>query len=1129
MVEQRTDPLAARRGPGRARRRGRGAALSVAAPIEGVILDLDGVITRTARVHAGAWKRLFDDFLRARAAAGCEPFVPFDADTEYRRYVDGKPRYDGVMSFLAARGVDLPRGTPDDPPGAPTVVGLGKAKDAWFREALERDGVEVFPGTLAFVALVEAAGWKVGVVTSSRNGRPVLARAGLLERFPVIVDGVDQARLGLPGKPDPASFVEAARRLGVPPARAVVVEDAIAGVQAGAAGGFACVIGVDRQGRPGALRAGGADLVVADLGEVRELAALPVRGGGPPGAVERAARVVGGAGGGDDAAHTDAAAAGDRAWVLAFEGFDPDREPLREALCVLGNGYVATRGAAPEAPLDGPPGRPHYPGTYLAGGYDRLTTRVAGRDVENEDLVNLPNWLPLTFRPRGGAWLDLAQVEILAYRQSLDLLTGTLRRELRVRDGQGRTTRIRERRLVHLAERHVAALEWMIVPEDWSGPLALRATLDGQVRNDGVARYRDLRGDHLLPMEGARVDAETVWLKVRTRQSDLRVALAARTRAFDGGGERGGGAAAGPPVSDTTVEPGRVAQVRTVEVRAGRPLRVEKVATLFTSRDPAISECGLAARERLAGLPDFAALHESHVRAWARQWRRFGIFLETTPDVDGERALLELRLHLFHLAQTVSPHTTDLDVGVPARGWHGEAYRGHIFWDELFILPLLDLRAPELTRALLRYRYRRLGAARAAARAEGRRGALFPWQSGSDGREETQVLHLNPRSGRWLADHTRLQRHVNAAIAWNVWQYVQVTDDAEFLSSYGAELLLEIARFWADAAEWNEAHGRYEIRGVVGPDEYHVALPGADEPGLRNNTYTNVMAVWCLGRAEDALARLPETRARELCAELGLTAEERARWADVATKMRVVFHADGVPTQFEGYEQLEVLDWDRYRARHGPVMRLDRILEAEGEAEGDDVNRYQASKQADVLMLFYLFRAEELRALFGRMGYEFDPAVIPRTIEYYEARTSHGSTLSQIVTARVLARSDRAGSWDLFRTALSTDVDDLQGGTTAEGIHLGAMAGTVDLVQRAYAGVDVLDGVLHVDPSLPRPVRRIALCLQLRGRSVEVEVTRETVRLACRGHGRAPLRVAVYGGAPEDLADGETRTWAAPS
>ena len=183
---------------------------------------------------------------------------------------------------------------------------------------------------------------------------------------------------------------------------------------------------------------------------------------------------------------------------------------------------------------------------------------------------------------------------------------------------------------------------------------------------------------------------------------------------------------------------------------------------------------------------------------------------------------------------------------------------------------------------------------------------------------------------------------------------------------------------------------------------------------------------------------------------------EIEHWEDVSRKMRLVFHGDGILSQFEGYDQLQEFDWESYRARYGKVMRLDRILEA----EGDTPNRYKCAKQADVLMLFYLFSAEELGEIFERLGYPFKYETIPRNIEYYIARTSHGSTLSQVVHSWVLSRSDREGSWQLFNQALLSDINDIQGGTTPEGIHLGAMAGTVDMLQRGYAGIEL--SLIHI-------------------------------------------------------------------
>jgi alpha,alpha-trehalase len=455
----------------------------------------------------------------------------------------------------------------------------------------------------------------------------------------------------------------------------------------------------------------------------------------------------------------------------------------------------------------------------------------------------------------------------------------------------------------------------------------------------------------------------------------------------------------------------------------------------------------------------------------------------------------------------VSKHTIDLDVGVPARGWHGEAYRGHIFWDELFIFPYLNLHLPDLTRALLLYRFRRLPEARWAAAREGLAGALYPWQSGSNGREESQLVHLNPESGRWIRDNSPLQRHINIAVAFNVWQYYQATGDMAFLSYGGAEMMVEIARLLVSLSSYNKASDRYEIRGVMGPDEYHDAYPDAEEPGLDNNAYTNVMAAWVMWRAQEALSILPEFRRQELAEKLHIQLEELSRWEEISSKMYVPFHADGIISQFEGYGDLEEFDWSGYAAKYGDIQRLDRILEA----EGDTPNRYKLSKQADVLMLFYLLSSEELHSMFHRLGYELDDGAIQRNIDYYDQRTSHGSTLSRIVNAWVLARSDRKRSWEFFQGALLSDVADIQGGTTPEGIHLGAMAGTIDLVQRGFTGIETREDTLWLDPAIPDELRELEFEIWYRGHLLEFRITPQQLTVNTRPDGGQPIRLGIRG------------------
>jgi beta-phosphoglucomutase family hydrolase len=239
-----------------------------------VIFDLDGVVTDTASVHAAAWKAVFDDLLRARAGAESTLFNPFDADRDYRRHVDGRDRYDGVAGFLRSRAITLPWGSPDDPPEAETVCGVGNRKNGAFLARLERDGVEPFPATIALLRALRDAGIPRALFSASRNARPVLRAAGAEDLFDAIVDGRVAEAEGLPGKPDPAILLAAAARVGARPERTAVVEDAIAGVQAGRAGGFGLVVGVDRAGDPDALRGAGADLVVGDLAELETVEAV---------------------------------------------------------------------------------------------------------------------------------------------------------------------------------------------------------------------------------------------------------------------------------------------------------------------------------------------------------------------------------------------------------------------------------------------------------------------------------------------------------------------------------------------------------------------------------------------------------------------------------------------------------------------------------------------------------------------------------------------------------------------------------------------------------------------------------------------------------------------------------------
>ena len=544
-----------------------------------------------------------------------------------------------------------------------------------------------------------------------------------------------------------------------------------------------------------------------------------------------------------------------------------------------------------------------------------------------------------------------------------------------------------------MAAPHLAALELTLTPENWSGRMEILSGIDGAVTNSNVAEDQLLNNRHIHTARLGDDGEETVWLEAATSWSQVRIAVATRFRIDSASARR------------LVVDPDAVSHEIIVDVAEGQPLRLEKVAAVHTSRDLAVGDPLAAALASLVDAAGFDDLATAHKMSWRHLWERFG--LEVVPRNAHDAGVPALvRLHLFHLLQTASLHTVDIDAGIGARGLHGEGYRGHVFWDELFVFPFLNLRLPELTRSLLLYRSRRLPAARREARALGRSGARFPWQSASDGSEQTPTGLFNPRSGRWMPDNSRRQHHVGLAVAWNVWQYYQTTADLQFLREHGAELLVEIARFWTSLATEERSGPRFHISGVMGPDEYHDGYPDRPGEGIDDNAYTNVLVSWLLQRTLEVRSLLNHHIAdRQLWERLDVTDDEADRWDRIGRNLTVPFHL-GLLSQFDGWERLAELDWAAYRSRYGNIGRLDLILEE----EGDSTNRYQLAKQADVLMLFYLFSAPELQILLEHLGYQFDPATIPATIDYYTARTTNGSTLSQLVHAWVSARRDRAGS-----------------------------------------------------------------------------------------------------------------------
>ncbi len=514
---------------------------------EAVIFDLDGVITKTALVHGSAWKRMFDDFLRSREKRFGESFKEFTHNNDYLPYVDGKPRYKGVESFLDSRGIDIPFGDPSDDPDKETVCGLGNKKNLMFNRVLDETGVSVYDSTVTFIQELKKAGVRIGVASSSKNCKPVLEKAGLLNLFETRIDGVVSAEIGLKGKPEADIFTTACDRLGVSYHKSVVVEDAVSGVQAGRNGNFGLTIGVARENNLNELRVNGGDIVVEDLSEID---------------IDLINRWF------EERMEEDS-------WHLQYFDYNHENERSRETLLTIGNGYLGTRGAAEESSAN----KINYPGTYISGLYNRRISKVGDREIENEDFVNIPNWLPIKFRINDGKWFEFGpdpSFKLISIKRDLNFRTGELRRELVIEDSLGRKTEVVSCRIAGMHYYHIAAIKYIIKPLNYSGTVTIRSEIDGAHINAGIERYKELNQNHLVHIK-EKIDGNYAMVEVRTTESNVTIAMGAK-HIINGNVDV-------EEFMDCACSRGKACQDFTLAGSEGDEIILEKLVSVYTSQD----------------------------------------------------------------------------------------------------------------------------------------------------------------------------------------------------------------------------------------------------------------------------------------------------------------------------------------------------------------------------------------------------------------------------------------------------------------------------------------------------------------------------------------------------------------
>ena len=1021
--------------------------------ITAAIFDLDGVITKTAATHFKAWKLMFDRYLFYRNEKFSKPFAEF-TDNDYKQYVDGRPRYEGVQCFLSSREIDIQYGSPEDAPGVDSVCALGNLKNQLFNKIIRTEGVEVYDSTVLLIREFHKCGVKVAVASSSRNCKIILEKMNLMSFFDVCVDGNDLVECNLKGKPDPAIFCIAADRLGCKYGSSIVFEDAISGTQAGKNGNFGLVVGLARNNTHKELRNNGADIVVDDLNEVN-VSSLDV--------IMRIVREEDG-------------------WKIDINDYDQSKEKARESLMSLGNGFFCTRGSLNVFPT----GKSHYPAIYQAGIYNKLKSLIDGQIIENEDIVNCGEIWGLDVRcyvddtvqetsliKHGGEITNnnistssrdklviFATAKVKECRRKLSLKDGVMDTEVMLEDIGGYQLIVKYHQVVSMHDYHMAAIKYTIIPVNFSGHFIIKTGINCNVQNAGVERYSQLSTYHLdLKQTYLKSDINTIIIGVETEtnQSHIRTGIVAKMICKS---------------HDTqvryVVDKADAEIEYIIDIHKDEYFVCEKIITISNSKQDADYSFKLCLA-RIKRYNNYVDVFENSAYSWAKIWNNIDIEIK-----DSREKQKIIRLYLYHLMISCSEHNTKLDASVGPRGLTGEAYRGHIFWDELFIFSFYSRHYPDSAKSMLMYRYNRLNAARQAAKKSGYEGAMFPWQSGSDGSESTQSIHYNPISKKWDEDNSRLQRHVSLAIAYNIYTYFVITNDVDFMLDYGLEILYELCRFFASMSKYDINDGKYHITGVMGPDEFHERIRDIKDPdifhkGLKDNAYTNIMVSWLFTFVRDFQEYLNEVGySKRLMCVLNLnnvSNEEIIKWLKIAQNLNLVIK-DDIISQFDGYFELKQIDFQKYKDKYGDVERMDRILKAEGLTPDD----YQVTKQADLLMIFYNFPdysfdsdSEVVSALQSKnnnkghyfnyryqisdilknMGYILSEDYIKKNFNYYLLRTTHGSTLSKLVFSRVaMMIGEKDLGEKLFHDVLINDYNDVQG-TVGEGVHVGVMGGLV--------------------------------------------------------------------------------------
>lgn len=751
-------------------------------------------------------------------------------------------------------------------------------------------------------------------------------------------------------------------------------------------------------------------------------------------------------------------------WLAAEEKFDSRYPGKCEAIFCQGNGYLGQRAALEE--------------DYAGQTRNLFVTGTFNRFDENEvtELPNLPDLTRIRMLIDGHPF-SMENGTILSYRRVLSLRTGELVREVTFKTKDNKQLQFYFSRFVSMSEEHLLGMKMTVTALSHDVQLTVESGIDGRVTNTG--------SQHFSEGEKRLLDGRFLRMTSRTTQSGVLCSL----HAFHQFSINGHPVTQNPlPIIDR-----RCLSIRqSLKLNKGRSLTMEKLCSVHTSRDLAYEGQSITLKQVQAdGFASivFAAEHGYDALflrsrdAWARLWDMQDIQISTEDGFDQ----LAVRFAVYHM--NIMVKKDDTRVGIAAKGLSGEGYKGHSFWDtEIFILPYFTFTQPSVARTLLTYRFNTLSGARKKAQENGFTGAMYPWESAwiSDGEVTPLWGGADVVSGLPMKIWTGLiEQHISADIAFAVWQYYAVTGDQDFMDTCGYEIIIDTARFWASRATWNDMKRQYEYLDVIGPDEY--------KEHVDNNAFTNHMAAWNMRLALLIIEKLKKTGGTVLS-----LLDEKLKFNEIARRIQPVLdqlylpmpNEEGILPQFDDYFSLEHIDLAPYKANEV----VGRIYH---DYNNDQLRHMQVSKQADVLVLFFLLEER------------FSRELKKKNFFFYEERTLHDSSLSKsthAILAADLGLDDMA--YGFFKGCAAIDLGQNMRSSDM-GIHSASMGGIWQSIVYGFGGARMKAGNLHIAPHLPQKWSSLCFPLVYKGQRLTVKATKEDVQIS--NSGSIPVRVIVYG------------------